>query len=332
MQRTLPRKAGILLFLLGSAVGWPAAAVPMQPPRHPLALTDALRRALPAFTAAEVHLADGEWTDPVCSLDGRRLVVAYRDPDGPPASWQLLLLQASGQQIRVLAGRTFAVTDLAWGRSPTEVVVAEGNAIWSVPTHGGTPKWTSLGDVPLWSPDGSLYVLPVEDGFRRFTATRRAVGTILHGARMPSWSPSGQWLAYPQARMKPAGLPDEQFSPTCEIRLLEARGRTPRIAWSWPAWKREQQRRRWARASGPHQVFWTADGQSLVGLIEVRERGHRLHYLRRWDLGANAIHLAPVDGGAALLSASRDWRTWLVRLEGRLWLLRFLPPRGRARR
>ena len=304
-----------LVLLLAVALVAPGeTAAPLDRRVRPLA------GVLPIAAATAVELPAIESADDLIALalspDGRHLAISTRrrwDRGGDP----ILLREANDPRWRDLGGaRFFSVRDLGWGRSASELLVADAERVWSLSTAGAAPRRTRYRAIPRWNPAGTLYAVADDDGFARFTSSGREIGPRIRGALAPTWSPSGRWLAYAQRREPPSTSPRAEFSPTCEIRLLPARGRVPVVAWSWAAWRREQQQRHWSWAAGPWEVYWTPDGRSLVGLIDAREGEALVRYLRRYDLASGRAALVRVPSDARLLGHSRHWRTWLVYLDG----------------
>jgi len=151
----------------------------------------------------------GLTTDPAISRDGLQL--AYASDRGNSGNLDIWLQHVSGGEARRLTD------DPADDREPdispdgSEVIFRserDGGGIYSVPTHGGSPRLiVKSGHVPRFSPDGKRIAYAVGHfgsgafggGLRVLTrasgATREVAPELLVAGQV-AWSPDGRFLAF----------------------------------------------------------------------------------------------------------------------------------------
>lgn len=259
-------------------------------------------------------LADG--ADPAISPDGTRIAFSRTGPDGLPRIAVAPLGDPS--QFRVLTGDGdgfWGHTSPTWSPDGRTLCYADFKNLWLVPAEGGEATRLTAADAvdrnPVWSPDGkyiifssfrdrtpALWCLRISDGWLH----RLTTGTGDEGE--PSFSRSGQWLAYSTTNDNPdivvldraTGLRTEISGATDELDPAVAPDGTV-VAFvsnrrgGYDLWL--QPLRHGSATGPPHRL---TDHRGSVAVPAFSSNGRWLAYHRVLD-GQRDVWIAPITGG-----------------------------------
>ena len=313
-------------LLLGSvaltAAGVSALSKGPAPPQSGPWAARSLRSLLPPFRITQLNFpppSDTRYGPPQLSPHGGYIAATYRpdreDPMGPAS---VRVHSAAGEYIFDLTAGHFPRATFVWGRTDAEIILSAtdqrgDHGYYTIDPRRQVFQPSGHGALPFFAPNKRDYVARLEDGFRR---VRDGVpqDPAIEGST-PRWSPDGSRYALTTALPRP--------STAREVRVVVLPEGIQRMVLARADWHTELARRGWAGGSGPADVAWSPRGDALFGVVHGRRAEVDEHLIWRLDPRGGTRKAAPVDEDTQFISASRNWKRWIIRSEGRYWGLDF---------
>jgi hypothetical protein len=323
-----------LALAAAAAFGAPAGEKPGVMPQTEATEPEGLKALLPPFTEMSVvpPAASEGWSPLMISPNGK-FFLGERTRGGRRS---VHLFDENAMLFRGLGSSACRWSSARWGQSdwtfflecrPTATGKPEYKKVDRVseketPSRiNGLARWTAKGD-DFYLPVTPTPKTPGAPRFQRYTSANKPVGIPL-ATDEPAWSADSTLLAFVTRRPRPADVPEKEWSPVGEVRVIPARGDVARVVLSRGSWTKLMEERGWKWASGPDNVAWSPTGDALFGVVTVRTGSEEQRYLMRIDLKEPRREFQLVDETTHLVSASADGKHWLIEMDSGAYRLDF---------